>query len=60
MISRFSCHAVHCREFRKDNSMHVIRVDEMSGNRVPRVGVGRPVGSGKTMLIERVVPILAR
>ena len=39
--------------------MHVTRVDEMSGNRVPRVGVGRPVGSGKTMLIERVVPILA-
>ena len=39
--------------------MHVLRVDEMSGNRVPRVGVGGPVGSGKTMLIERVVPILA-
>jgi urease accessory protein len=31
----------------------------MSGNRIPRVGVGGPVGSGKTMLIERVVPLLA-
>lgn len=39
--------------------MHALRVDEMSENRVPRVGVGDPVGSGKTMLIERVVPILA-
>jgi urease accessory protein len=27
--------------------------------RIPRVGVGGPVGSGKTMLIEVVVPILA-
>ncbi|NWG37432.1 urease accessory protein UreG [Nitrososphaera sp.] len=26
--------------------------------RVPRVGVGGPVGSGKTMLIEQVVPVL--
>jgi urease accessory protein len=31
----------------------------MSGNRIPRIGVGGPVGSGKTMLIERVVPLLA-
>ena len=28
--------------------------------RVPRVGIGGPVGSGKSMMIERVVPILAR
>ncbi len=27
--------------------------------RIPRVGIGGPVGSGKSMLIERVVPILA-
>ena len=27
--------------------------------RVPRVGIGGPVGSGKSMLIERVVPLLA-
>ncbi len=27
--------------------------------RIPRVGIGGPVGSGKTMLIEMVVPILA-
>jgi urease accessory protein len=27
-------------------------------NRIPRVGIGGPVGSGKTMLIEQVVPIL--
>jgi urease accessory protein len=31
----------------------------MSKSRIPRVGVGGPVGSGKTMLIEKVVPILA-
>ncbi|MEM3916836.1 MAG: urease accessory protein UreG [Candidatus Nitrosocaldus sp.] len=31
----------------------------MSGKRIPRLGVGGPVGSGKTMLIERIVPILA-
>lgn len=27
--------------------------------RIPRVGIGGPVGSGKTMLIERIVPLLA-
>jgi len=26
--------------------------------RIPRVGIGGPVGSGKTMLIERIVPLL--
>src|SRR5919205_965212 len=31
----------------------------MSKARIPRVGVGGPVGSGKTMLIEKVVPILS-
>jgi urease accessory protein len=31
----------------------------MSSNRIPRVGIGGPVGSGKTMLIEQVVPILS-
>ncbi|MCS6767707.1 MAG: urease accessory protein UreG [Candidatus Nitrosocaldus sp.] len=31
----------------------------MSSKRIPRLGVGGPVGSGKTMLIERIVPILA-
>ncbi len=31
----------------------------MSSKRIPRVGIGGPVGSGKSMLIERVVPILA-
>ncbi len=28
--------------------------------RVPRVGIGGPVGSGKTRLIERLVPVLSR
>ncbi len=28
--------------------------------RIPRIGIGGPVGSGKSMLIERVVPILAK
>jgi urease accessory protein len=31
----------------------------LSKTRIPRVGVGGPVGSGKTMLIEKVVPVLA-
>src|SRR5438093_11805764 len=31
----------------------------MSSNRIPRIGIGGPVGSGKTMLIEQVVPILS-
>jgi urease accessory protein len=31
----------------------------VSSKRIPRVGVGGPVGSGKTMLIERIVPILS-
>jgi len=28
-------------------------------DRIPRLGIGGPVGSGKSMLIERVVPVLA-
>ena len=28
-------------------------------SRIPRLGIGGPVGSGKSMLIERVVPVLA-
>lgn len=31
----------------------------MSSNRIPRVGIGGPVGSGKTMLIEQIVPLLS-
>ena len=31
----------------------------MSSSRIPRVGVGGPVGSGKTMLIEQIVPMLS-
>jgi urease accessory protein len=31
----------------------------VSSHRIPRVGVGGPVGSGKTMLIEQVVPLLS-
>jgi urease accessory protein len=31
----------------------------MSTRRIPRIGIGGPVGSGKTMLIEQVVPILS-
>lgn len=30
-----------------------------SSTRIPRVGIGGPVGSGKTMLIEQFIPILA-
>src|SRR6188472_3008630 len=31
----------------------------MSSKRIPRIGIGGPVGSGKTMLIEQIVPILS-
>ena len=31
----------------------------MPSNRIPRVGIGGPVGSGKTMLIEQIVPIFS-
>lgn len=31
----------------------------MKMKRIPRIGIGGPVGSGKSMLIERVVPMLA-
>src|SRR5579885_1029090 len=31
----------------------------MGSSRIPRVGIGGPVGAGKTMLIEQVVPILS-
>ena len=31
----------------------------MKAKRVPRLGIGGPVGSGKTMLIEKIVPLLA-
>lgn len=30
-----------------------------NSKRIPRLGIGGPVGSGKTMLIEQVVPILS-
>jgi urease accessory protein len=30
-----------------------------TAKRIPRLGIGGPVGSGKTMLIERIVPVLA-
>jgi urease accessory protein len=30
----------------------------VSFSRIPRIGIGGPVGSGKTMLIEQLVPIL--
>lgn len=32
----------------------------MIPDRIPRVGIGGPVGSGKSMLIERIVPLLAK
>ena len=35
-----------------------MRDTHVKHERVPRVGVGGPVGSGKTFLIERVVPLL--
>ena len=32
----------------------------MTFKRIPRVGIGGPVGSGKTMLIEQFVPLLSQ
>ena len=32
----------------------------MSLTHIPRIGIGGPVGSGKSMLIERLVPMLAQ
>ncbi|MGI0000693.1 MAG: GTP-binding protein, partial [Nitrososphaeraceae archaeon] len=32
----------------------------MTSKRIPRVGIGGPVGSGKTMLIEQFVPLLSQ
>ena len=29
-------------------------------SRIPRIGIGGPVGCGKSMLIEKVVPLLAK
>ena len=31
----------------------------IKAKRIPRLGIGGPVGSGKTMLIEKIVPLLA-
>src|SRR5918911_1849953 len=31
----------------------------MTAKRIPRLGIGGPVGSGKTMLIEKIVPVLS-
>ena len=35
-----------------------IAIFRVFSKRIPRVGIGGPVGSGKTMLIEKVVPLL--
>ena len=32
----------------------------MTFKRIPRIGIGGPVGSGKTMLIEQFVPLLSQ
>jgi urease accessory protein len=32
----------------------------VSSKRIPRVGIGGPVGSGKTSLIEQIVPLLSK
>jgi urease accessory protein len=36
-----------------------IKTNLMAAKRIPRLGIGGPVGSGKTMLIEKIVPLLA-
>jgi urease accessory protein len=35
------------------------KANSMTAKRIPRLGIGGPVGSGKTMLIEKIVPVLA-
>lgn len=37
-----------------------LRKMDVCMTRIPRIGIGGPVGSGKSMLIERVVPVLAK
>jgi urease accessory protein len=32
----------------------------MVSKHIPRVGIGGPLGSGKTALIERIVPLLSK
>ncbi len=39
--------------------MHTHIMTMNSEKRIPRLGIGGPVGSGKTMLIEKIVPLLA-
>ena len=42
-------------------SLHKLEVSyDLKHKRIARVGIGGPVGSGKTRLIERVVPILIK
>ena len=51
---------MHCKEFLKDNSDTTFRIDEMSRNRIQRVGVKGLMESWKDNAHgERVVPILA-
>src|SRR6266542_6460849 len=44
-------HPAYCRLYTTRRSYNV-------SHRIPRVGVGGPVGSGKTALIEALVPML--
>jgi urease accessory protein len=46
-----------CTHLYDDNDHY--RRNLMTVNRIPRLGIGGPVGSGKTMLIEKFVPVLA-
>ena len=42
-------------------SLHKLEVSyDLKHKRIAKVGIGGPVGSGKTRLIERVVPILIK
>ena len=36
-----------------------VKMIMQQSSRIPRIGIGGPVGSGKTMLIEQFVPLLS-
>ena len=44
----------------QDTNVYYVNPKTLKVARIPRVGIGGPVGSGKSMLVERVVPMLAQ
>src|SRR4029077_16708020 len=51
--------AVHVRAGRQGPARAAVRVEMSGGGAASRIGVGGPVGSGKTRLIERLLPLMS-